>query len=571
VPGDPLSPRAHPGGPPQPAEDTATLLQSISAAEAEGRIANAIAGCETLVRLSPGQREAWMRLGELQILVGKVTEAAAAFTKAARLAPPHPHPLLRLAAAQSAMGMDHQALANAHAATMLASPQPEAHLWGAFYASNLGWRDVAKREVDSLPQEVGAWWASVRERIRRDEQAARQAAKLDCDDIMGWHRDPAGALRVAAARCGAGWLREAERALEAAAAEPAAALHVARLRAAIAFRRRGPAAALTVLDAWIAAQPDPDPRLVKESARFLGELGRFEDAAERLLGLPAAHRDSEAWHLLAKMVLLRGDAGQLLEIVRDYAAALPNDTQSYRFVIAATRAAGLLPVFPGTMVAPATAAPPRRILQFWDRQPPDDVMTLIRAWRDTHPDCEHTLLDEPTSRGLIAERLGERAAEAFDRCHHPAMKSDFVRLVWLHAHGGAYIDADEVCRKSIGPILDALAHVEFIACISSDPAPYVHNLFLAARPGARVLGVAIEDMLDRLSKPDAPARPDIWQTTGPGAVTRAVGRVLLESLESEGGPHGLVALTTDLNYRTFAGTDEGLAYKKTREGNWRMA
>jgi tetratricopeptide (TPR) repeat protein len=556
---------------PQPAEDPATVLQSISAAEAEGRIADAIAGCETLVRLSPGQREAWMRLGDLQMSVGRVTEAAVAFNQATQLAPPHPHPLLRLAAAQSAMGMDHQALANAHAATLLASPQTEAHLWAGFYASSLGWRDVAKREVDSLPREVGGWWASERERIRREEQAWRQAAKLDSDDIMGWYRDPAAALRVAAARCGAGWLREAERALEGAAAEPAAAPHVASLRAMIEFRRRGPAAALATLDAWVARQPAQEPRLIKESARFLGELGRFEDAAERLLGLPTAHRDSEAWHLLARMVLLRGDAGQLQEIVRDYAAALPNDTQPYRFVIAATRAAGLLPVFPGTMVAPATAAPPRRILQFWDRQPPDEVMTLIQAWRDTHPDCEHTLLDEPTSRGLIAERLGERAAEAFDRCHHPAMKSDFVRLVWLHAHGGAYLDADEVCRKSIGPILDALAHVEFIACISTDPAPYVHNLFMAARPGARVLGVAIEDMLDRLSKPDAPARHDIWQTTGPGAVTRAVGRVLLESCGTEGGPHGLVALTTDLNYRTFAGTDEGLAYKKTREGNWRMA
>jgi tetratricopeptide (TPR) repeat protein len=100
---------------PQPAKDAATVLQSISAAEAEGRIADAIAGSETLVRLSPGQREAWMRLGDLQMSVGRVTEAAVAFNQATQLAPPHPRPLLRLAAAQSAMGMEHQALANARA------------------------------------------------------------------------------------------------------------------------------------------------------------------------------------------------------------------------------------------------------------------------------------------------------------------------------------------------------------------------------------------------------------------------------------------------------------------------
>ena len=571
MPGDPLSPRAHPGGPPQPAEDTATLLQSISAAEAEGRIANAIAGCETLVRLSPGQREAWMRLGELQILVGKVTEAAAAFTKAARLAPPHPHPLLRLAAAQSAMGMGYQALANAHAATLVAEPNAEGHLWAALYAGNLGWRDVAKREGDALPPDVGGWWASERDRARHAEEAWRQAAQLESDDIMGWYRDPGAALRIATARCGMGWLREAERALEGVAAEPSAAPYVASLRAAIELRRRGPAAALATLDAWIATRPAAPPRLIKESAGFLLELGRFGDAAERLLGLPASDRDSETWLVLARAVLLLGDAGRLMDVVRDYAAALPDDTQPFCFVIAAMRAAGQLPVFPGPMAAPAVATPPRRILQFWDCAPPDEVMTLIQRWRDTHPDCEHTLLDEPASRGFIAERLGAQAVKAFDRCHHAAMKSDFVRLVWLHAHGGAYIDADEVCQKPIGPILDALAHVEFTACMSDDPVPYVHNRFIASRPGSRVLGLAIEDMLDRLSRPDAPAQPNIWQTTGPGAMTRAAGRALLEADRREGGTNGPVALMTDRGFRTYARTDTGLAYKKTREGNWRMA
>jgi tetratricopeptide (TPR) repeat protein len=548
------------------------VLQSISAAEAEGRIADAIAGCETLVRLSPGQREAWMRLGDLQMSVGRVTEAAVAFNQATQLAPPHPHPLLRLAAAQSAMGMDHQALANAQAATLLASPQPEAHLWAGFYASNLGWRDVAKREVDSLPREVGAWWASVRERIRREEQAWRQAAKLDSDDILGWYRDPAAALRVAAARWGVGWLREAERALDVAAAEPAAAAHVASLRAKIEFRRRGPAAALATLDGWIATQSKPDPHLIKESARFLGELGRFEDAAQRLLGLPPANRDSEAWHFLARTVLLRGDPGRLVEIVRDYAAALPDDTKPYCFVIAAMRAAGLPAVLPGALAAPAAAAPPpRRILQFWDRPPPDEVMALIQGWRDKNPTCEHTLLDEPAALRFVADSIGEEAAKLFDRCHHAAMKSDFVRLVWLHEHGGVYLDADEACLQPIGPVLDALAHVEFIACTPSEPAPYVYNAFIAARPGARVLAAAIEDMLRNLSRPGAPAKPDIWQITGPGLVTRAVGRVLLDACRNDLDPRELVVLLTDRQFRRFAREAADLAYKKTREGNWRMA
>ena len=570
--GDPSSPRAHPTGLPQPAEDTATLLRSIAAAEAEGRIADAIAGSETLVRRTPEERDAWMRLGELQMSAGRVMDAAAAFTHAARLAPPNPHALLRLAAAQSAMGMDYQALANAHAATLLASAQPEAHLWAGFYASKLGWLDVAKREVDSLPRDVGGWWASVRDRVRHDEEALRQAAKLDSDEIMAWYRDPAAALRVATSRCGAGWLREAERALEGAAAEPAAALHVASLRATIEFRRRGPAAALAILDAWIGPQPAPDPRLIKESARFLAELGRFEEAVERLLGLPAANRDGEAWNFLARMVLLRGDHRLLLDVVRGYAEAHSAVTPPYYFVIAAMRATGALSVSFGTTATPPASPPsPRRIMQFWDRTPPDEVMTLIQGWRDKNPECEHTLLDEPAARHFVAKSLGDAAAGLFERCHHAAMKSDFVRLVWLHEHGGAYLDADEACLQPIGPILDALAHVEFIACTSSDPAPYVYNGFIAARPGARVLAVAIEDMLRHLSRPDASVKPDIWQITGPGVVTRAVGRVLLDAGENGPDPRRLVLLVPERQFRKYASEAAGLAYKQTRAGNWRMA
>lgn len=54
----------------------------------------------------------------------------------------------------------------------------------------------------------------------------------------------------------------------------------------------------------------------------------------------------------------------------------------------------------------------------------------------------------PSCRGgsASAERthLGPHHLSAYERCHHPAMKSDYFRLCFIARHGGFYVDADEV-------------------------------------------------------------------------------------------------------------------------------
>ena len=61
----------------------------------------------------------------------------------------------------------------------------------------------------------------------------------------------------------------------------------------------------------------------------------------------------------------------------------------------------------------------------------------------------------------------------------------------------------------------------------------------------------------------AGTRTDMWAVTGPGLITRAVGKHLTEAYD--------VLLLADSEYRTFAETLEDLEYKKRPEGNWRMS
>ncbi len=50
----------------------------------------------------------------------------------------------------------------------------------------------------------------------------------------------------------------------------------------------------------------------------------------------------------------------------------------------------------------------------------------------------------PPPRAYIAERYGPREVAAFERCRHPAMRSDYLRMCFVLAEGGLYVDADDV-------------------------------------------------------------------------------------------------------------------------------
>lgn len=90
---------------------------------------------------------------------------------------------------------------------------------------------------------------------------------------------------------------------------------------------------------------------------------------------------------------------------------------------------------------------PRTIIQYWHDLGalPPDVRECLYSWEPLKRyGFKRILIDDNGARSFISRRFGTRYLEAFDRCHHPAMRCDYFRLCYIYKHGGFYVDADEV-------------------------------------------------------------------------------------------------------------------------------
>ncbi len=210
------------------------------------------------------------------------------------------------------------------------------------------------------------------------------------------------------------------------------------------------------------------------------------------------------------------------------------------------------------------------IVQFWDTEAiPTDVQTVMESWKKAHPYIQHVVFDEKGARLFLADHCGAEAAETFDLCHHPAMKADYFRVAFLYKAGGIYVDADELCLQPMHDVVRASDDTEIIATLSGDVPGYLHNWFLGARPDSRVMKAAFEDATAGVRRDvQAGRKPDIWLATGPGLITRAVGRYLSEP--ERRGDEALMLMPLQ-QYRTLARTESSLAYKTNAAANWQLA
>jgi mannosyltransferase OCH1-like enzyme len=150
------------------------------------------------------------------------------------------------------------------------------------------------------------------------------------------------------------------------------------------------------------------------------------------------------------------------------------------------------------------------------------------------------MFSDASASAYIAERYGARERKAFARCRHPAMRSDFLRMCFMLAEGGFYVDADDVLLgdswKSI--FLDGLLKVQplcyDIPAGGMVPAAeiwradlptdgrifYVNNDPIAAPAGHPVIRRALARATQGLLGEDL--FPEIQSTTGPGNLTAAL-------------------------------------------------
>ncbi len=190
-----------------------------------------------------------------------------------------------------------------------------------------------------------------------------------------------------------------------------------------------------------------------------------------------------------------------------------------------------------------SAAVPRTLIRYWHDpcDVPDDVRACLESWdRLREEGFEVRMFSDASAAAYIAERFASREREAFARCRHPAMRSDYLRMCFVLAEGGFYVDADDILRgdgwKSIfrdgrlkvqplcydiptGGMVPA-AEIWRADLPTNGRIFYVNNNPIAAPAGHPILRRALARATERLLGEDP--LPEIQSTTGPGNFTAAL-------------------------------------------------
>lgn len=169
---------------------------------------------------------------------------------------------------------------------------------------------------------------------------------------------------------------------------------------------------------------------------------------------------------------------------------------------------------------------PRRLVQFWDRDPPEEVAAMFRQTRQMLDKAgyEHLIFDLQTARERIAETAGDAWVDHYDRAPHPSMQADIFRIVELHGHGGMYMDADMVL-KAVIPFPPP--QVPLFVQWNLGERKNVANWFLSSPAGHPLYASILERIDARLGtlERDAEGRyvsVNLIPETGPGQVSNAI-------------------------------------------------
>lgn len=230
---------------------------------------------------------------------------------------------------------------------------------------------------------------------------------------------------------------------------------------------------------------------------------------------------------------------------------------------------------------------PKTLVRFWHdpRDVPPDVQDCIRSWDALRDEgFAFRMFGDVSAAAYIAERFGSREVAAFARCRHPAMRSDYLRLCFVLAEGGLYVDVDDVllgggwedvfrdCMLKVQPLCYDVTTGGMVSAAELRRADlptdgrifYVNNNPIAAPAGHPVLRRALARATDRLLG-DEPA-PEIQSTTGPGNFSAVLAAHARESWDVEGSTVPDFELLLD--WERTAEPRWDLAYRNDSR-NWR--
>ena len=228
---------------------------------------------------------------------------------------------------------------------------------------------------------------------------------------------------------------------------------------------------------------------------------------------------------------------------------------------------------------------PRTLIRYWHdpHGVPADVRKCLDSWEPLRVEgFSMRMFDDASARAYVAERYGPREVAAFERCRHPAMRSDYLRMCFVLAEGGLYVDADDVlvgdgwnevfrdATLKVQPLCYDVRAGGMVAAteLRRPDLPtegrifYVNNNPIAAPAGHPVLRRALARATETLLGDD-PA-PEIQSTTGPGNLTASLAAHAHKALARGVQPDFELLL----DWESAAETRWDLAYR-VDERNWR--
>lgn len=237
----------------------------------------------------------------------------------------------------------------------------------------------------------------------------------------------------------------------------------------------------------------------------------------------------------------------------------------------------------------STSTIPKIIVQFWDtvNTIPCDVKKCLETWSKLDKmKFRRVLFDDNSARHFIAERFSSVHVEAFDRCYHPAMRSDYFRLCFILSCGGCYVDADDAYlgrsiehlfwdkRLKLQPLCydtDTNSMISPGRFTNSEQYSinwifYFNNNPIIAAPGDPVIGYALQRATNLLIKAKQDDLPEIQSTVGPGNITASLVAYLVTREPERKAEHFLVLSGWD----TYAKSIWPLSYRYDKR-NWRLS
>ncbi|CCD91743.1 hypothetical protein BRAO375_1700014 [Bradyrhizobium sp. ORS 375] len=169
---------------------------------------------------------------------------------------------------------------------------------------------------------------------------------------------------------------------------------------------------------------------------------------------------------------------------------------------------------------------PARIVQFWDHEPPQDVVELMQTWKTLNPAFDLIRFDDSEATGLIERDHGDEVLSAYKRARMPAQKADIFRLAYLATHGGIYADADDRCLAPIDTFVSPRATL----VVYQESYGSIGNNFIAVAPRHPVILRALRLAVTGLNRGDHDL---VWLATGPGLLTRAFAQEWTEDMSEQ--------------------------------------